>query len=320
MINEVVRVLFHSLNGILIILVLIVVGYCLTQAGWFDERYSRITSKLVTQVALPCYMINTITSQFSRDELIRTFPDLKFPILSMILLFLVSYLCQFIFRISPQHRGLFKSMFANSNTVFVGLPVNMALFGRASLPYVLIYYMANTTFFWTLGVYLIRSDSDGEERFGWKEMLSKIFSPPLLGFIIGVILVLFNFQLPPFIESDCRYIGSLTIPLSMFFIGMKLAEVGIQNIRFSRDMGGIFLGRFLLAPLLMFVLVKGATVPDIMKQVFVIQAAMPVMTNAPVVAKLYHADSDYAAIMVTATTILSLLIVPILMGIVTTIF
>ncbi len=53
-----------------------------------------------------------------------------------------------------------------------------------------------------------------------------------------------------------------------------------------------------------------------MKQVFILQAAMPVMTNAPVVAKLYRADADYAAIMVTETTLLSLVVIPILMVIV----
>ena len=37
------------------------------------------------------------------------------------------------------------------------------------------------------------------------------------------------------------------------------------------------------------------------------------MTNAPVVAKLYGADADYAAIMVTESTLLTMLIVPILM-------
>jgi predicted permease len=40
---------------------------------------------------------------------------------------------------------------------------------------------------------------------------------------------------------------------------------------------------------------------------------MPVMTNAPVVAKLYGADSDYAAIMVTESTILTIIVVPLLM-------
>ena len=40
---------------------------------------------------------------------------------------------------------------------------------------------------------------------------------------------------------------------------------------------------------------------------------MPVMTNAPVVANLYGADSEYAAVMVTETTLTSLIVVPILM-------
>ena len=54
-------------------------------------------------------------------------------------------------------------------------------------------------------------------------------------------------------------------------------------------------------------------VPVLMKQVFILQSAMPVMTNAPVVAKLYHADEKYAAIMVTETTLLSLIVIPLLM-------
>ena len=40
---------------------------------------------------------------------------------------------------------------------------------------------------------------------------------------------------------------------------------------------------------------------------------MPVMTNAPVVAKLYGADSDYAAVMVTETTLATMIVIPILM-------
>lgn len=303
----------HSVSGVLIILVLIATGYWLTVQGWFNEHYSKITSKLVTQIALPCYMINTITTQFTRGHLLKILPDLQFPILSMTLLFGLSYLVQWFFQIDPHHRGLFKSMFANSNTVFVGLPVNMALFGKASIPYVLVYYMANTTFFWTLGVYLIRSDGQTHPGFNLRQIVQKIFSPPLLGFMMGIVLVCLQIKLPPFVESDLHYLGNLTIPLSMFFIGMKLAQMGLRNIRPSKDMAGIFLGRFLLAPILMTILVLPLTVPNLMKAVFIIQSAMPVMTNAPVVAKLYHADSNYAAVMVTATTCFSLIMVPLLM-------
>lgn len=309
-------VFIRSVSGVLIILVMIGLGYVLSRRGWFDDQAPKLIARLVTQIALPAYMISTITTKFSATTLKETLPDLRFPVLSMLIMFGLSIIAFHLFRINPKHRGLFESMFLNSNTVFVGLPVNEALFGPKSLPFVLVYYMANTTFFWTLGVYLIQRDGQGASQFNLKTTLQKIFSPPLLGFIVGVILVLLNIQLPHWIMQDFQYVGGLTIPLSMIFIGTAIVGAGLQNIRVNRDSLGILLGRFIVAPVLMGCLVLPTGMPLLMKQVFILQAAMPVMTNAPVVSKLYHADSDYAAIMVTETTLLSLVVIPFLMVIV----
>jgi len=309
-------VFIRSVSGVLIILVMIGLGYVLSRRGWFDDQAPKLIARLVTQIALPAYMISTITAKFSAETLKKTLPDLRFPIVSMLIMFGLSIIAFHAFRINPKHRGLFESMFLNSNTVFVGLPVNEALFGPKSLPFVLVYYMANTTFFWTLGVYLIQRDGQGAAKFDLKQTLQKIFSPPLLGFILGVILVLLDIQLPGWIMQDFQYIGGLTIPLSMIFIGTAIAGAGLQNVHVDRDSLGILLGRFIVAPILMGLLVLPTSMPILMKQVFILQAAMPVMTNAPVVAKLYRADADYAAIMVTETTLLSLVVIPILMVIV----
>ncbi|MFD1471684.1 AEC family transporter [Companilactobacillus mishanensis] len=306
----------QSVQGILIIIGLIAVGYVLARRGWFSDEATSLIAKLVTQVALPTYMIYTITHDFTASKLIKLLPDLVIPVLSMTILIGISILMIKILHVNPKHKGLFSSMFFNSNTVFVGLPVNMALFGTKSLPYVLVYYMANTTFFWTLGTYLIQVDGEHKGDFSLKKTLGKLFSPPLLGFIIGLILVLLNVNLPGFVMSDFQYLGNLTIPLSMLFIGISIAHAGLTNVSFHKDNLGILFGRFIAAPLVMaglFLFIPG---PSLMKQVFIIQSAMPVMTNAPVVARLYHADSDYAAIMVTETTLASLVVVPILMMII----
>ncbi|MFX3617110.1 MAG: AEC family transporter [Sporolactobacillus sp.] len=302
-----------SIQGVLVILIMVSVGYILAARGWFDEKSSRLIARLVTQIALPAYMISTIMQDFSSRELLRLLPDLRFPILSMLILFGLSFLFVRFLKISPARSGLFKSMFCNSNTVFVGLPVNLALFGSKSLPYVLVYYMANTTFFWTLGVYLIQQDGEGKARINLRDTLSKVFSPPLMGFIVGLILVLLHIHLPKFLMSDFTYIGGLTIPLSMLFIGIAIHQAGLKELSLNRDSCGILIGRFLAAPLLMTLLVMSAPMPNLMKAVFILQSSMPVMTNAPVVSKMYHADSKYAAIMVTETTLLSLIAIPILM-------
>ena len=173
--------------------------------------------------------------------------------------------------------------------------------------------MANTTIFWTLGTFFIQRDGEKGARFDLKKTLGKVFSPPLLGFMLGIVLVLLDVRLPTFINRDLAYLGNLTIPLSMLFIGISVSHAGLAQMSLKKDNLLILFGRFVCAPLLMTVLVIHAPMPTLMKHVFILQSAMPVMTNAPVVANLYGADSSYAAVMVTETTLMSLIVVPILM-------
>ncbi|MFC3932673.1 AEC family transporter [Streptococcus dentapri] len=305
-------IFMSSISGILIILVMVLIGYVLAERQWFNDEAASLIARLVTQIGLPCYMIQTIISKFSADDLRKMLPQLRFPALSMFLLLVLALAIGQLFRIKKSHRGLFTSMFFNSNTVFVGLPINQALFGDTSITYVLIYYMCNTLFFWTIGVYLIQRDGRAGQDFDWKTNLKKLFSPPLYGFMIGIVLVLLKIKLPQFLMTDLTYIGNITIPLSMIFIGLSISKAGLGKLQFGKDNLLILLGRFMLAPLLMALIVMPTTMPLLMKQVFVIQSAMPVMTNAPVIARLYGADSDYAAIMVTETTLATVLVVPLL--------
>lgn len=306
-------IFLRSISGILVILGMILVGFVIGEKGWFDDKSRGLLAKLVTQVALPCYMLYTITQRFTAADLLKMLPALRFPALSMVLLLGIATGVARIFAVRQDRRGLFISMFFNSNTIFVGLPINQALFGDASIPYVLIYYMCNTTFFWTLGTYLIQRDGEGEAQFDLKTSLKKVFSPPLMGFILGLVMVMLQINFPAFLASDLQYLGNLTTPLSMIFIGLSVSHVGVKQLVLGKDQLLILLGRFLVAPLLMATIVYWVPLPSLMKQVFIIQSAMPVMTNAPVVASLYGADSDYAAVMVTETTLATMVVIPILM-------
>ena len=306
-------IFLRSISGILVILGMILVGFIIGEKGWFDDKSRGLLAKLVTQVALPCYMLYTITQRFTAADLLKMLPALRFPALSMVILLGIATGVARIFAVRQDRRGLFISMFFNSNTIFVGLPINQALFGDASIPYVLIYYMCNTTFFWTLGTYLIQRDGEGEAQFDLKTSLKKVFSPPLMGFLLGLVMVMLQIKLPAFLASDLQYLGNLTTPLSMIFIGLSVSHVGVKQLVLGKEQLLILLGRFLVAPLLMASIVYWLPLPSLMKQVFIIQSAMPVMTNAPVVARLYGADSDYAAVMVTETTLATMVVIPFLM-------
>src|SRR5699024_4923877 len=212
-------------------------------------------------------------------------------------------------------------IFTCSNTIFIGLPINLAVFGEKAVPYVLLYYIVNTTIFWTFGVYFIVHDSllieeATQVTFHHLVALKKVFSPALLGFIIGLIWMLLTWKVPSFVASFGKYLADLTTPLSMFAIGIIVYFTGIKNLRLNKDIIGALLGRYLLSPLIVWLLGQWIKVPELMLQVFMIQAAMPVQSSVPILARNYHADEEFAASTLCYSVLIYLLYIPFLLKII----
>ncbi len=67
-----------AVSGVLIILIMIALGFILARNDWFDSKMTSMFARLVTQIALPAYMISTIMSKFTAKMLLKTLPDLFF--------------------------------------------------------------------------------------------------------------------------------------------------------------------------------------------------------------------------------------------------
>ena len=115
-------------------------------------------------------MLYTITQRFTATDLLKMLPELRFPSLSMVILLGIATAVASIFAVKKERRGLFISMFLIQTPFLWGSLSIKPSFGDASIPYVLIYYMCNTTFFWTLGTYLIQRDGEGEAEFDLKQV------------------------------------------------------------------------------------------------------------------------------------------------------
>jgi predicted permease len=307
-------VLIHSIESILTIIVMFMIGVLATRLGYLNEEAGETFSKIILNFSLPCYMIWNITSNFDREKLYELGGGLIVPAISIGLSYILAVFVSRILKVRQGRVGIFRSNFFTSNTIFVGLAVNLSLFGEASTPYVLLYYMVNTTCFWTIGIYEIAKDGLNKKvNFFSKDLVKKILSPALMGFITAVILVLLEISLPRFIMDSCRYIGSLTTPLAMLFIGIVLSSFKLKDLRLDKDGIMIVIARFIICPVIVILLTMHFTLPPLMAKVFVIQAAMPAMTSTSIIAKAYNADYEFATVVTVITTVLSMVAIPIYM-------
>lgn len=308
----------HLIESVLAILLMIGTGVFAAWKMGFNEQNSTALPRLVVGVTLPAYMISNIAANYSSASLIAMAPGLAVPFAALGLCYGLGFLVARLIGVPDRRRGTFTSMFALTNTIFIGLPVNLMLFGEKSTPYVLLFYIANTTLFWTIGVYGISRDgASGSAGVFTRANFKRVFSPPLTSFLFAVFCVLAGIKLPALVLSVCNTVGSSTTPLSMIFIGIVLHSVDWRAIRLERSMLTLIAARFIVAPLVVIVLCRYLPLPLLMKQVFVIQASMPIMTQTAILAKTYNADYQYAAVMTSVTTLISLVTIPLYMLIMT---
>lgn len=308
----------QSLEAIFTIIFVVAIGYVLSKKGWFDDKSSALIAKLVTTISLPLYMITSLTKNFTAESLVAMAPDMLLPVGSMLLAMLIGVVMSYLCKIPKGRQGVFKTNYFIANTMFIGLPVNLALFGDQSIPSVMLYYIVNTIFFWTFGVHNIVADTDNEKNnsFFSLNVLKKLFSPPLMGFFAALFLIAFNIKLPDFMMNSFQYVGNLTTPMSLIFIGIEISKISLKTFNFEKDIFAGLFGRFIVCPLSVLALVPFFTVTDMSVKVFTMQAAMPAMTQMAIVSKQYGADSQYAAALSFITILCGLIVIPFYMTIV----
>ncbi len=221
--------MLETFGSVSTIFIMIAVGYLLASKAILNDDTSKLFSKMVISVSIPLMIINSFPDRFTFEELVQSSTGVVVAFGSVIITYILSYIIAKMIKVNQKEIGLFCILFTFCNSLFIGLPINTSLFGEESTPYVLLYYLANTSLFWTLGIYNVQRYSGNSENIGLIEKIKKFFTPPFIGFIIGIFLVIFSIDLPFFIKDAFQYMGNLSTPLSMLFVGTVIYNIDLKK-------------------------------------------------------------------------------------------
>ena len=145
---------------------------------------------------------------------------------------------------------------------------------------------------------------------------------PIWGFIVALPFIfipwLKTHLLVSFVTTTLSKIGGLVTPLSLIYIGIMLSNFGLKNMKFDRSVIVTLFGRFVTAPVIMTILIfigaqVGLTVIPVFYKTLIIQAATPTFAVLPVLATTYHSDVQFATNIVVTSSVLFIIVVPIVM-------
>ncbi|MFB0918999.1 MAG: AEC family transporter [Clostridiaceae bacterium] len=298
----------NGLNSIYTLFILMGFGLIIKKRGVFNKTVETSIAKLLSSYIIPAMMIYNVKTQFTETFLEENIISLAAVFVMFAATIVVSQIAARVFRVNESREGIFSVMFSFSNAMFIGYPVITGIFGDAGIPYLMLFYIINTSMFWTVGVYLV-SKSEGTKLFSLNT-LKKILNPAFIGFLIGLFLMYTDTAVHPAFMKSLQYMSSLVTPLASLYMGSVIADINFKGMLYIKDTILIILGRFLVAPVICLLICKLLNFPTLTTQVFVIMAALPVMTNASVIAGTYGKDSKFAAFMTALTTFLSIFALP----------
>lgn len=288
---------FNAVSACLVVLLLMAVGYFMGVKGWMTAAEKNFLSRFIINIAVPANCIVGLLNNLERADLARAGVQMLSVLLGVGITLLLSMGAASLLRLPRERWGVFATMAGLSNVLFIGIPVCTQLFGEACVPYVMLYYLGNTTFLQSAGILLVeRSGDRGRQPGGPGRFLRDIFTkPPILGVLLAITLLLLDVTPPGPVMRFAGYISSTVSPLALIYGGFIVYEVGLKNLRFLRGLPTMLVIRLAVAPVICWGCCRLFGLEGLVRNVFLVESALPVVSQVTVMAGAYGADEEYAA-------------------------
>jgi len=286
--------------------VLIAVGFGARKYSLIKDKHVHLISHILVNVSLPALTI----ASMQVPETVKTMGIVDQMLIVAVAYYLAAFafgllLCRFL-PTTPEEKGVFQFMLVFPNSMFMGIPVALAVLGQSSLFYVILFNVPFYFLVFTLGIWLLARGRPG------KIDLKVLLSPGLVAAIVGLALFLFQYTLPSPVQSGLDLIGSATTPLAMIVVGAMLATLPLSRLAGDWRIYLTTALRLVIFPVAAFLILSPFVSDHLLLGVAVLMIAMPVAANSVLLSEEYGVDATLASQGVFISTVLCLATIPLL--------
>ena len=295
-----------------ILFVLMGFGAVMRKAKFFrDNAIDGIVNVLIL-VVTPCLIVDVFQRPFDPSKLRGLGCAFALAVLIHVVLIVLS-------RFAVRHRNedvrrplRLAAVFSNAG--FMGIPLEQAILGDVGVFYGVVYIVVFNLFIWSWGLRTMCAAGNREQGRGNRAKM--IVNPGTVGIALGLPLFFCSVKLPAVIGVPVHHMANLNTPLAMIVIGYALAGTAFGKVlRLSAVYVATFL-RLVVCPLLVIAALYPfrQTLDRNMMLAMVIAASAPVAAMVSMFAQKFGRDVDVSVAVVSGTTLLSILTMPVVIA------
>lgn len=293
-------------NGVISLFLIILVVVYAAKKRIITKEINKGLTNILLKITLPCLVVSSFIFDLSdelKDNIIRCF------IYSPLVL-IISIVISYILLIPIKGEKKIIIQFANvfSNCGFIGFPIVFSIYGNEGVIYASIFNLFFTAFLWTYGVILFNGKMKRED------IKKVLLNPAIVAVFIGLIIMIFGFDIPSVLSSTLDLVGNMTSPLSMIIVGVILGNAKIISYLKDKTIYYSAFLKLIIMPCILILISKLLKDTSLVIKTLIIVTAMPAAAMTSILAESFDKESEYSAVIVFITTLFSVITFPILLN------
>lgn len=299
------------IEQVIIMALLCGVGILCRKIGLLDEHSTKKMSGIALNVAMPLVILTSYQKPFDSEML--------HSLLISFLLAIVSFAASFIIIpliVRQKNKAelaveRFSSIYSNCS--FMGIPLIQGVYGDDGVFLQTAYITMFNLLSWTHGYMLMKGG-----KFTLKEFGKSLLSPSIIATVVGLALFLLNISLPETLLSAMHQLGNMNTPLAMLVAGSTIATVNFPKaIRKPRLYYVCFL-KLIAVPAILMAFCLLFNFDPVISGVNILVCACPTAALCTMLALKFNKDAGYSTEIFAVSTILSMLTLPLMLMVYTT--
>jgi len=304
-----------------LLFILIALGFVCQKLKMLNDAANKSLGDVVMYFVTPCVIINAFSATlYGKDEMLGVLKNIGLVALIAAAAHAAMILAvQTVFRFRDEdRRRLMRFAAVFSNAGFIALPLAQALIDtpetREGSLYAAVYLAVFNVALWTWGIV----DMSGERStMSWRKI---VLNPGIIGVAAGLFIftsplwLSYGIHLPGVVREALSAVAALNLPLPMLMVGYYLGKADLRAA--FRD-GWSFVCiavRLIVFPLLLLVVLWLCRAKGNVMIVSVIGMSAPVGATATIFSTKFDRDTGLSVRLVSLSTILSLVTMPLIIG------
>ena len=288
---------------------IMLMGYAVVKAGLMKSSESKSISVVMVYLVIPCVIIDAFQVDYTADVKKGLFLACAAAVLVHVLFLILTTILKQVLQLDTIERATV----IYSNAGILVIPLIQDLLGQEYVIYSSAYIAVQLILIWTHCKNMLCE----EDRLEWKKVFLNV---NIISIIVGAILFICNIQLPSGVQDVLDMMNNMIGPIGMLLAGMVIADVPLKTVFTKKRNYVSTVLRLIVYPIFILILMKMintfAGVND-SKQILLtvyIASITPACATVTSMAQLYDKDAAYASSLYVLTTLLSIVTMPVMVG------